>query len=58
MCATCGCLTTSAPAPEAGTYQCVECEKTGKTEKVTVTKGASMPACGACGEAKVHWVKA
>jgi hypothetical protein len=58
MCATCGCLTTSAPAPEDGTYKCVECGKTGKTERVTVKKGASMPACAACGAAKAHWVKA
>lgn len=30
MCATCGCLTTSAPAAEEGIYKCVECEKGGE----------------------------
>jgi NAD-dependent SIR2 family protein deacetylase len=58
MCATCGCLKSSAPAPEEGTYQCVECKDAGKPEKVTVKKGETMPACKACGGSQVHWVKA
>ena len=58
MCATCGCLTSRAPAPESGTYKCVECEKAGKSEKVTVRKGESMPACSACGTDRAHWVMA
>ncbi|MFB3880447.1 MAG: YjzC family protein [Armatimonadota bacterium] len=57
MCATCGCLTTGQPAPEEGTYKCVECEEAGKAEKATVRKGDSMPSCKTCGETKVHWVK-
>jgi len=57
MCATCGCLTTSKAAPEAGTYKCLECDKTGKVHQVTVKKGDSMPSCGTCGAEKGHWVK-
>ena len=57
MCATCGCLTTKSPAPEGGTYKCVECDEAGKPQKVTVKKGASMPACKTCGSSKAHWVK-
>jgi len=58
MCATCGCLTSKQPAPEDGTYKCVECEKAGNREQVTVKKGATMPTCKACGSSEVHWVKA
>jgi hypothetical protein len=58
MCATCGCLTTARPAPEDGTYKCVECDKAGKSQQVTVRKGDSMPTCGACGAKEGHWVKA
>ena len=57
MCATCGCLTTSKAAPEEGTYKCVECDKSGKSSQVTVSKGDSMPSCSACGAEKGHWVK-
>lgn len=57
MCATCGCLTSKAPAPEDGTYKCVECDKAGKSEQATVKKGEPMPGCSACGSAKGHWVK-
>jgi hypothetical protein len=58
MCAVCGCLTTGQPAPEAGSYKCVECEEAGKAEKATVKKGDSMPSCKTCDDTKVHWVKA
>jgi hypothetical protein len=58
MCATCGCLTTERPAPENGTYKCVECDKAGKSYQVSVKKGDRMPACGSCGSEKGHWVKA
>jgi transcription elongation factor Elf1 len=50
-------LTTSKAAPEAGTYKCLECDKTGKVHQVTVKKGDSMPSCGTCGAEKGHWVK-
>ena len=56
MCATCGCLTTGQAAPKEGTYSCVECDKVGKSEVVTVKKDDSMPSCAACGGTKVHWV--
>jgi NAD-dependent SIR2 family protein deacetylase len=58
MCATCGCLTTTQPAPETGTYKCVECEEAGQRETVTVQKGDKMPSCNSCGKSKVHWVRA
>jgi len=57
MCATCGCLATAQPAPEAGKYKCVECEEAGQQETVTVKEGEKMPSCKACGESRVHWVK-
>jgi hypothetical protein len=57
MCATCGCLTSSAPAPEEGTYECVECKEAGEAEKVTVKKSERMPACKACNDSPVHWLK-
>lgn len=57
MCATCGCLTSDAPAPESGTYKCVECEQAGKAQHATVTKGETMPKCQTCGTEKAHWVK-
>ncbi len=56
MCAVCGCLKTDHPAPEEGTYKCLECEKAGKVEQVKVKKGDPMPAC-ACATDKGHWVK-
>jgi hypothetical protein len=56
MCAVCGCLEARKPAPEAGSYVCVECEKTGKVEKVEVKAGQAMPDCSACG-GKAHWKK-
>jgi len=49
---------TAKAAPEEGTYKCVECDKSGKMQQVTVKKGESMPACSACGAEKGHWVKA
>jgi NAD-dependent SIR2 family protein deacetylase len=51
-------LTTAQAAPEAGTYKCVECDEGGQQETVTVEKGDKMPSCQACGESKVHWMKA
>lgn len=57
MCATCGCLVSGQPAPEGGTYSCVECDKVGKSELVTVRKGESMPSCATCLGTKIHWVK-
>lgn len=57
MCATCGCLTSQAPAPAPGTYKCVECDKAGKSQRVTVKQGDAMPKCTACGAEKGHWVK-
>jgi len=57
MCATCGCLTSDAPAPEDGTYKCLECEQAGKPQKVTVQKGDAMPKCSSCSSGKGHWVK-
>jgi transcription elongation factor Elf1 len=57
MCAVCGCLTTSQPAPEEGTYKCLECDKSGGSSQVKVKKGDKMPNCSACGEQKGHWVK-
>jgi len=58
MCATCGCLMSSASAPEDGTYECVESKKAGKSEKVAVKKGETMPKCKSCGDRVTHWVKA
>lgn len=57
MCATCGCLTSAAPAPEEGTYKCVECEEAGQPSQVTVQEGEAMPACPTCESEKAHWVK-
>jgi hypothetical protein len=57
MCAVCGCLTTKQPAPEDGTYKCLECDDAGKTQRVTVKKGDAMPGCSACGKTEGHWVK-
>ncbi len=57
MCVTCGCLVSGQPAPEDGTYSCVECGKVGKSELVTVKKGDSMPSCATCLGTKIHWVK-
>ncbi len=57
MCAVCGCLTTSKPAPEEGTYKCKECDTTGKSATTTVKKGDPMPTCSSCGVEKGHWVK-
>jgi len=57
MCATCGCLTSKKAAPEDGTYKCVECEKAGKAEHVTVKKGDPMPRCTASGSSEAHWIK-
>ena len=57
MCAVCGCLSTKSPAPQEGTYKCVECEKAGKPEEVKVKKGDPMPSCTGCGGEKVHWIK-
>jgi len=57
MCAVCGCLATNQPAPEDGTYKCLECDETDGTAKVTVKKGDPMPNCSACGEKEGHWVK-
>jgi|GEM_PF-2299995 len=57
MCATCGCLTTDQPAPETGTYKCVECEKTGKSQRVRIEKGQNMPACSSCHTSNGHWIK-
>lgn len=58
MCATCGCLTSDAPAPEEGTYKCVECDQAGTPQKVSVKKGDAMPKCTSCSSGKGHWVKA
>jgi hypothetical protein len=50
-------LATNQPAPEDGTYKCLECDETDGTAKVTVKKGDPMPNCSACGEKEGHWVK-
>ncbi len=57
MCATCGCLASGAPAPEAGKYKCLECEKAGKPQQVTVRKAEPMPTCAVHEGGKCHWVK-
>ncbi len=57
MCVTCGCLISGEPAPEEGTYNCVECDKVGKSERVTVKKDEKLPSCSTCLGTKVHWVK-
>ncbi len=57
MCECCGQLKTGDPAPEDGVYSCVECDKVGKSERVTVKKGERMPSCSTCGGTKIHWVK-
>jgi hypothetical protein len=57
MCATCGCLTSGAPAPMEGTYKCVECEKAGQSYHATVKKGDAMPKCDTCKSEKAHWIK-
>jgi hypothetical protein len=58
MCATCGCLGSGKPAPEEGTYECVECKEAGDKYEVTVEKGEAMPKCETCAGESVHWVKA
>jgi len=57
MCATCGCLTSNAPAPEEGTYKCVECDQAGKSHRVAVKKGDALPKCTSCASDTGHWVK-
>jgi hypothetical protein len=57
MCAVCGCLKTGSPAPEEGTYKCVECEEAGKAYQANVKKGESMPDCPTCSDKKGHWIK-
>jgi transcription elongation factor Elf1 len=57
MCAVCGCLTTKQPAPEDGTYKCLECGEAGGSQTVTMKKGDAMPSCSDCGGSEGHWVK-
>ena len=57
MCATCGCLTSGAAAPEEGTYKCVECEEAKKPFHASVKKGQIMPQCDTCKDPKAHWIK-
>lgn len=54
MCAVCGCLASGKPAPQEGTYLCIECGEAGEERKATVKKGDPMPDCPECG-GEAHW---
>lgn len=57
MCATCGCLESREPAPEAGVYECIECRQLGRPEQVQVQEGELMPDCSNCNGGMAHWRK-